>query len=70
MNANIEITDAVGEKDGKVEREALAESERKAAETHPENYKDEATDSKLVEIGPDLTDAPIEGIDPPSKERR
>ena len=47
------------------QRDALAESERKAAEQQPENFKQRQTDEKIVEIGPDLTDAPIEGIDPP-----
>lgn len=47
------------------QREALADSERKAAEPQPENFKERETDEKIVEIGPDLTDAPIEGIDPP-----
>ena len=46
------------------QRAALEQSEKKAAEKHPENFKDEATDAKIVEIGPDLTDAPIKGIDP------
>jgi hypothetical protein len=52
---------------GQGQREALEESEKKAAEKQPENFKDEATEDKLVEIGPDLTDAPIKGIDPPEK---
>ena len=46
------------------QRAALEQSEKKAAEKHPENFKDEATDAKIVEIGPDLTDVPIKGIDP------
>ena len=46
------------------QRAALEQSEKKAAEKHPENFKDEATDAKIVEIGPDLTEAPIKGIDP------
>ena len=46
------------------QRAALEQSEKKAAEKHPENFKDEATDEKIVEIGPDVTDAPIKGIDP------
>ena len=48
----------------KGQREALEESEKRAAEKQPQNFKDEETDDKLVEIGPDLTDAPIKGIDP------
>ena len=46
------------------QRAALEQSEKKAAEKHPENFKDEETDEKIVEIGPDLTEAPIKGIDP------
>ena len=45
-------------------REALEESEKKAARKQPQNFKDKATDEKRVEIGPDVTDAPIKGIDP------
>ena len=48
------------------QRAALEKSEKKAAEKHPENFKDEATEEKIVEIGPDLTEAPIKGIDPSS----
>lgn len=28
----------------------------------------DVTDEKIVEIGPDLTDAPMKGIDPDAKE--
>lgn len=49
------------------QREALEKSEKKAAEHHPDNFKDEETEEKLVEIGPDMTDAPIKGIDPDEK---
>ena len=47
------------------QRDALKRSEKKAAERQPENFKDEATEDKRVEIGPDPTNAPIHGIDPP-----
>ena len=50
------------------QRAALEKSEKKAAEKHPDNFKDEATEEKIVEIGPDLTEAPIKGIDPDPKE--
>lgn len=50
------------------QRASLEKSEKKSAEKHPENFKDEATDEKIVEIGPDLTEAPIKGIDPDAKE--
>ena len=46
------------------DRAALEQSEKKAAEKQPENFKDKASEEKLVEIGPDLTDEPIKGIDP------
>jgi hypothetical protein len=46
------------------QREALEESERKAAEKQPGSFKEKATDEKVVEVGPDLTDDPIKGIDP------
>lgn len=49
---------------GRDQREALEESERRATEAQPDNYKDESTDAKVVEIGGDLTDDPIKGIDP------
>ena len=52
---------------GSGQREALEQSEKKAAEQQPENFKDQETEEKLVEIGPDVTDAPIKGIDPPEK---
>lgn len=46
------------------QRAALERSEKKAAEPQPQNFKDKATDEKIVEIGPDVSDAPIKGIDP------
>lgn len=46
------------------QREALEQSEKKAAETQPGSFKEKATEEKVVEIGPDLTDDPIKGIDP------
>jgi hypothetical protein len=46
------------------QREALEQSEKKAAEKQPGSYKEKATEEKLVEIGPDLLDSPIKGIDP------
>jgi hypothetical protein len=46
------------------QRKALEQSEKKAAEKQPGSYKEKATDEKLVEIGPDLADNPIKGIDP------
>jgi hypothetical protein len=49
------------------QREALEQSEKKAAEHQPDNFKDIATNEKVVEIGPDVTDAPIHGIDAPER---
>jgi hypothetical protein len=50
-----------------LQRDTLKRSEKKATEHQPQNFKDEETDDKQVEIGPDLTDAPIHGIDPPQR---
>ncbi len=47
------------------QRDMLAESEKKAAEPQPGSYKEEATEDKVVEIGADVTDDPIKGIDAP-----
>ena len=49
------------------QREALERSEKKATEQQPESFKDKATEEKVVEIGPDMTDAPIKGIDSPER---
>jgi hypothetical protein len=46
------------------DRAALERSEKKAAGKQPGSYKDKATEEKQVEIGPDLTNHPIKGIDP------
>ena len=47
------------------QREALMESERKASERQPENFKDEAVTDKKVEIGPITKDgSAIKGLDP------
>ena len=46
-------------------REALKESEKKASEERPQNFKDEATDAKVVEVLPiEEDDSAIKGIDP------
>jgi len=52
------------------QREALERSEKKAAETQPGSYKEKETEEKRVEIGPDLTDNPIKGIDPADEVKR
>jgi len=51
---------------GEDQRKALEESEKKANRNQPENYKEDETDEKIVEIGKDLEDDPIKGIDPPA----
>jgi hypothetical protein len=55
------------DKQGASQREALKQSEKKAAAQQPGSFKDAETEHKTVGIGPDKTDAPIEGIDPPPK---
>ena len=54
---------------GPAQRKALEDSERKAAEEQPGSFKDEAIEDKQVEIGPDMADDPIKGIDadPPTR---
>ncbi len=49
------------------QRDALRRSEKKASVRQPENFKDQETEDKTVEIGPDLTNSPIHGIDPPQR---
>ena len=47
------------------QHEALAQSERRATETEPANFRDQANAEKVVEIppaGPD--EKPIRGLDP------
>lgn len=46
------------------QREAIEESERKASERQPGSFKDEAIEEKVVEVGGDVTDEPIKGLDP------
>lgn len=47
------------------QREALKQSEERASQTHPENFKDEENESKQVEILPIQPDgSAIRGIDP------
>jgi hypothetical protein len=45
------------------QRKALAQSEKKAAVQQPGSFKDKETGEKIVEIGPDMADSPIKGID-------
>ncbi len=53
----------------KAQREALEQSERRAAKDRPKNYKEDENDDKVVEIGPDLSDDPIKGIDPENQSK-
>ena len=46
---------------GEDQREALAESEKKANENQ---FREENNDDKVVEIPPDKTKKPIGGLDP------
>ena len=47
------------------QRQALEDSERKASEGQPGNFKDSAIDDKVVEIPPiDKDGKPIRGLDP------
>lgn len=50
-------------------RDALRRSEEKAAKRQPEDFKDEVTDGKQVEIGPGSADGPAHGIDPPQRKK-
>ena len=63
-------SEAQSDQQSKGDRHALEQSEKQAAEKQPENYKDKETDEKQVEIGPDLTDNPIKGIDPAEEATR
>ena len=47
--------------DDEARRTALDRSMKEASETHPENYKDEENDDKVVDISHDAT---IQDIDP------
>jgi hypothetical protein len=61
MNAT---TKPAGDLPAKDQREALKDSVEKATQTQPGEFKDEANERKVVDIGDDVTDAPIKGIDP------
>ena len=52
--------------DAEAQRDALLESERKAAERQPDSFMDEAVTDKVVEIPPikKPDDKPIQGLDP------
>ncbi|MDM0085553.1 DUF2934 domain-containing protein [Variovorax sp. J31P179] len=46
------------------EREAVKSNMKRATESAPAEFRDKANESKVVEIGDDLTNRPIQGIDP------
>lgn len=46
------------------QREALEQSEKKANEKQPRNWKEDAVTDKQVEIKPETGPAPIQGLDP------
>ncbi|MDM0022636.1 DUF2934 domain-containing protein [Variovorax saccharolyticus] len=48
------------------EREAVKRSMEQATEHAPAEFRDEANESKIVKVGDDLTNHPIQGIDPHS----
>jgi hypothetical protein len=58
-------TDSTGNRGD--QRKDLEESLDKATAGQPETFRDEATDDKVVEIGPDKTRSPIKGIDAPER---
>ena len=60
-------TNVETDKKSEIQRDELEDSEERASAKQPENYKKKETADKVVEIGPDQTDDPIKGIDPPSK---
>jgi hypothetical protein len=69
-NTTDATTDATPDATAADQRKALEQAEKKAAEKQPGSYKEKATDEKLVEIGPDLADNPIKGIDPTEEATR
>ena len=52
------------------QRDALQRSQEQATKDQPQNFRDEANAEKVVEIGPDMTDAPIDGIDPDDRQQK
>ena len=51
------------------QRDALQRSEKLATQDEPESFRDVANAEKVVEIGPDVTDRPIKGIDPAERKK-
>lgn len=48
----------------KTSRESVKENMEKSTEEQPGEFRDEANEDKVVEIGKDVTKNPIKGIDP------
>ena len=47
-----------------VQRDAVKRTMEEATRDQPGEFKDESNEKKIVQIGSDVTDAPIKGIDP------
>ena len=61
--ANRAFPDSAADTTG--DRDALQQSEKKAAEKQPDSFNEKALTEKVVEIPPvDKTEAPIKGLDP------
>ena len=52
------------DKQSQDQRAAVKRNMEKATEKEPSEFRDEANEHKRVEIGKDLTEDPIRGIDP------
>jgi hypothetical protein len=52
------------------QRKELEKSLEESTEKHPETFRDEANEDKVVEIPPDKTKTPIRGIDAPEEPGR
>jgi hypothetical protein len=52
------------------QRDRLEDSFEKSTRRQPETFRDEANEDKRVEIPPDKTQAPIQGIDAPERPGR
>ena len=45
-------------------RESVKDNMEKSTDKQPGEFRDQANEDKVVEIGKDVTKAPIQGIDP------
>lgn len=53
------------------QRDAVLDNERKAHEKQPENFKEEAVDDKLIDLGPvSSDDSNIQDLDPKPEHER